>query len=107
MSGAELAGRLVERVTVSRRTGARDAMGGDAAWVLVGSGWAEVRPEKRAAAFVGEALSALPLWRVTMRAGGLRIGDRIGWGARSLIVAELTEDPVLPDRVVGIGEEER
>lgn len=107
MSGAELAGRLVERVTVSRRSDARDAMGSEAAWVLAGSGWAEVRPEKRGPAFVGEALSALPLWRVTMRAGGLQIGDRIGWGARSLIVRELIEDPALPDRIVGIGEEER
>jgi head-tail adaptor len=107
----DLAGRLRERVSVSREEQARDPLGAGGVWSLVGEGWAEVRPEARGALFAGDGRSALPAWRVTMRPVGrgndMTVGDRIGWGERTMIVREARVDPALSDRIVAIAEEER
>jgi head-tail adaptor len=107
----DLAGRLRERVSVSREDQARDPLGAGGVWGLVAERWAEVRPEARGPLFAGDGRSALPAWRLTMRAmgqgGDLAVGDRIGWGTRTMIVREARVDPVLSDRIVAIAEEER
>jgi head-tail adaptor len=106
---AELAGALSERVEVQRRAAERDALGGAAgAWGAVGSTWAEIVPDGTGAPVAGEAIEALPRWRVTLRADAdVAVGDRLIWRGRRLRVRARTDDPRLPDRVLLRAEEER
>lgn len=107
MSG-DYAGRLRERVALLRAGAARDALGaGDGAWEAIALVWAGVEPEGRGPLFSGEARSAQPLWRVTMRPCAVAVGDRIERVDGVLAVREVRRDPRQPDRVVAIGEELR
>lgn len=104
---AGFAGGLRHRVVLSRPNGARDAMGAAEGWSEIGLAWCEVRPEGRGALFVGEARSGLMLWRVTLRARDVAVGDRIEAVGRTMIVREVLDDPALADRIVTIAEEVR
>lgn len=106
---AELAGALSERVELQRRATERDALGGAVgAWVVVGSAWAEIAPERTGPLVAGEAIEALPGWRVTLRADAdVSVGDRLAWRGRRLRVRARIDDPALPDRVQLRAEEER
>lgn len=104
---AGFAGGLRHRVVLSRPSGAQDRLGAAQGWTEIGLAWAEVRPEGRGALFVGEARSGLLLWRVTLRARDIAVGDRIEAVGRTMIVREVLDDPALPDRVVTIAEEGR
>jgi head-tail adaptor len=108
MSG-ELAGRLTERVTIERRGGERDALGGaSGAWTALGTRWAGLAPQPGGPLVVGEALDAAPRWRVILRAGsGVAVGDRLVWRSRRLAVRGVTDDPARPDRTTIEAEEER
>lgn len=106
MSG--LAGHLRERVTLLSPTPARDALGAQGEdWTLVDLVWASAAPEGTGAPFAGDARTALPLWRVTMRPCAVAVGDRIERVSGTIEVRAVVRDPALPDRVVAIGEERR
>ncbi len=108
MSG-ELAGALRERVTIFRRAGARDALGGaSGGWAAIAAAWAAIVPDGAGDEVSGDALDAAPRWRVTLRAPAqATIGDRIGWGARMLRVRGRSDDPAARDRVMLAAEEVR
>lgn len=95
-AASEFAGRIGERVTLSRPVADRDALGGwTGGWRATDTVWAEVEPE------------AKPLfWRVTLRPAALFVGDRIDWGAETLRVRSVRIDPEAPDRMVAIAEQE-
>jgi len=110
MSTGELAGRLRERVTIQRRNPARDAVAGAAGeWVEIGTAWAEIVPTAHAAQVSGDALAAMPCWRVTLRAPGaaIAIDDRMVWHGRMLRVRAIHADPRTPDRITLHMEEQR
>ena len=103
-----LAGLLTQRITISRSTGARDAIGGDAgALATIGTVWAAIAPKGGQPLAEGEARTALPVWAATLRPFDLRVGDTIAWGARTMIVRSVTADPTEPDRIEAIMEEQR
>lgn len=99
---SELAGLLRRRVTIERRDGARDALGGgDGAWTVVAMRWAAIEPDGTGDAVAGEAADAAARFRVTLRPGvQVSIGDRVGWVGRALRVRAIVEDPGRPDRIV-------
>lgn len=98
----EFAGTLRERIVIENPVSSRNAMG------LQEPGWEElcrclaaIAPESVGAATVGQALSAMPVYRVTIRRrDGIGIGQRITWKCRSLIVRQLLDDPAAKDRIV-------
>ena len=101
MSG-EFAGTLRERVVIERPMSTRNAMG------LLEPGWepvcrclASVVLESVGAESEGQALSAMPRYRVTIRnRRGIGIDQRIAWGGRKLMVRQLLDDPRQKDRIV-------
>lgn len=104
----ELAGALQERVTIERRGAERDALGGAVGdWSLVGAGWAAIVSDGFGPVSEADARSALPRWRVTMRRADVRVGDRIMWGERALVVARRGDDPRARDRMILTAEEQR
>ena len=108
MSG-EFSGRLDQRVTLSRRAPDRDALGGASGrWSVLATFWAAIAPDGSGDLVAGDALSAAPRWRVTLRTPcGAVIDDRIGWGDRALRIRARLDDPASPDRIILICEEER
>jgi len=107
MSG-EFAGTMRERITLLTPSAGRDALGGgEEDWTIVDLVWAAVEPAGRGPFFTGDARAALPLWKVTLRPCGVRVGDRIERTSGTIAVREVRIDPALPDRVVAIGEEIR
>jgi head-tail adaptor len=56
----------------------------------------------------GQALSAMPRYRVTIRArDGIALDQRISWGARRMMVRQMLDDPRTKDRIAMICEEVR
>jgi head-tail adaptor len=56
----------------------------------------------------GQALSAMPRFRVTIRRrDGIAIDQRIGWRGRFLMVRQMLDDPREKDRIVMRCEEVR
>lgn len=99
--GAEFAGTLRERIVIERATSVRNAMG------LQEPGWEQVcicsaslvlegpGPESE-----GQALSAMPRYRVTIRRrDGVTVGQRVRWNGRTLMIRQLLDDPVAKDRL--------
>lgn len=106
---SEFAGTLRERVTIERPVSLRNAMGlQEPGWERVCSCLAAVVPEGAGAESEGQALSAMPRYRVTMRQrDGIEIGQRIRWKGRSFVARQLLDDPRLRDRIVMRCEEVR
>ena len=108
MSG-EFAGTLGERILVERSTSVRNAMG------LLEPGWekvcrclASVVLESVGAESEAQALSAMPRYRVTIRArDGIAIDQKITWKARKLMIRQLLDDPCAKDRIAMRCEEVR
>ena len=105
----ELSGALRERVTIERRLGNRDALGGAiGAYSYEGAAWAAFSPLIPADLTAADALSALPRWQVTMRKReGIDLRTRLIWRGRYLGVRGCISDPRDPARMVLTCEEKR
>ncbi len=105
----ELSGALRERVTIERRLGNRDVLGGAAgAYAYNGAAWAAVSPLIPADLTVADSLSALPRWQVTMRKReGIDLKTRLVWRGRFLGVRTVVSDPRDPARMVLTCQEKR
>lgn len=96
-----LAGALKERVAIESPSSERNAMGlWQPGWTLFAKCRASVVPEGVGSESEGMALSAMPRFRVTIRArSGLSVGQRVRWNGRILMVRQVNDDPRLKDRV--------
>lgn len=105
----EFSGTLRERVTLERRLGNRDALGGAVgAYAYDGAAWAAVSPLIPADLTVADSLSALPRWQVTMRKReGVDLKTRVVWRGRFLGVRSVVSDPRDPARMVLTCQEKR
>ena len=99
---AEFAGSLKQRVSIERPTLLRTAGGLlEAGWEAVATCLAAVVAEGVGAEAEGQALSANPRFRVTIRArDGVAVGQRVTWNARVMLVRQRIDDPRLPDRIM-------
>lgn len=102
---SEVAGRLRERVTLSRIAPTRDALGGAGGWETIGAAWAGFAPAGRGAAIVANREAGGARWAVTLRPRDIAVGDRILRGATLLRVTAVLRDPATPDRIVAQAEE--
>ena len=105
----ELSGSLRERVTIERRLGNRDTLGGAVgAYAYDGAAWAAVSPLIPADLTVADSLSALPRWQVTLRKReGIDLKTRLVWRGRFLGVRSVISDPRDPARMVLTCQEKR
>lgn len=105
----ELSGTLRERVTLERRLGNRDALGGAVgAYAYEGAVWAAVSPLIPADLTAADSVSALPRWQVTMRKReGVDLKTRLVWRGRFLGVRAVVSDPRDPARMVLTCQEKR
>ncbi len=105
MSGG-FAGRLSARCTLARPDSARNALGAaSGGWRDYATMWGWIERVGDGAAVADGARAARPRWRVTLRPCAVAIGDRVTFARGALVVAQLIEDPALPDRVSVIGED--
>jgi len=105
----EFAGTLRERIVIENPISLRNAMGlQEPGWQEVCRCLAAVVLESVGPEAEGQALSAMPLYRVTIRQrDGIGIGQRISWKGRQLIACQLLDDPRTRDRIVMRCEEVR
>lgn len=108
MSG-EFLGMLRKRVTIERRLGNRDALGGATGrYAYEGAAWVFVAPMMPADLTEADVLSAMPRWQVTMRKReGIDLRTRLVWRGRFLGVRNIISDPRDPVRMVLTCEEAR
>ncbi len=108
MSG-EFAGSLKQRIRIERPVALRTAGGlQQAGWEEVANCLAAIISEGVGAEAEGQALSANPRFRVTIRArDGIAVGQRVNWGERVMLVRQRIDDPALPDRILLRCEENR
>ena len=99
---SEFAGTLRERITIERPTTSRTPEGlQQPGWEPVASCLAAIAVEGVGPESEGQALSAMPRLRVTIRRrSGVTIDQRIRWKSRTLMVRSVVDDPRLPDRLV-------
>jgi head-tail adaptor len=100
MSG-EFAGTLRERVLIERPISLRNAMGlQQAGWETVCQCRASVALESVGAESEAQALSAMPKFKVTIRAReGISLDQRVSWNGRKLMIRQLLDDPRAKDRI--------
>lgn len=105
----EFAGTLRQRVRIERPVTTRTPTGvQESGWEPVASCLAAVELEGVGPQSEAMALSAMPKLRITIRRrDGVAIDQRIRWGARSLMIRQLLDDPRYPDRLVLRCEEAR
>lgn len=105
----EFAGTLRERIVIERPVSVRNAMGlQEPGWEEVCRCLASVALESVGAESEGQALSAMPRFRVTMRRReGVAIDQRVSWNGRKLMVRQLLDDPRSKDRIAMRCEEVR
>ena len=106
---SEFAGTLRERVIIERASSTRNAMGlQEPGWEPVCRCLASVVLESVGAESEGQALSAMPKYRVTIRRpDGVGIDQRVSWNGRKLMVRQLLEDPRQKERIAMRCEEVR
>lgn len=99
---SEFAGTLSERIRIERPVPSRNAMGlADGGWEPLASCLAAVVPEGSGGEAEAMALSAMPRFRVLIRAReGISIEQRVRWGERVLMIRQLLTDPRAKDRMV-------
>lgn len=100
MSG-EFAGTLRERVLIERPISLRNAMGlQQPGWETVCQCRASVALESVGAESEAQALSAMPKFKVTIRAReGFSLDQRVSWNGRKLMIRQLLDDPRAKDRI--------
>lgn len=105
----EFAGMLKERILIERPRSERTAMGLQiAGWEMVARCLAAIELEGVGPETEAQALSAMPRFRVSIRArDGIAIDQRITWRKRMLMVRQLVDDPRRRDRIVMRCEEVR
>jgi head-tail adaptor len=105
----EFTGTLRERVTIERRLGNRDALGGaSGAYAYDGAAWVAVSPLIPAELAAADSLSAMPRWQVTMRKReGIDLKTRLVWRGRFLGVRGVLSDPRNPAQMLLTCEEKR
>ena len=98
---SEFAGTLRERVIIERPTSVRNAMGlQEPGWERVCECLASIALESVGPEAEGQALSAMPRYRVTIRAREeIAIDQRVSWKGRRLMVRQLLDDPRSKDRI--------
>lgn len=101
MSG-EFAGTLKERIRIERPVSLRTDGGlQQAGWEPVASCLAAVTAEGVGSEAEGQALSAMPRFRVTIRRrDGISVGQRVIWDERAMLVKQRIDDPKLRDRIL-------
>lgn len=106
---SEFAGTLRERIRIERPITTRTPTGvQESGWEPVASCLAAVELEGVGPQSEAMALSAMPKLRVTIRRReGVAIDQRIRWGARTLMIRQLLDDPRYPSRLVFRCEETR
>ena len=106
---SEFAGTLRERVVIEQPISTRNEMGlQEPGWEQVCRWLSSVALESVGAESEGQALSAMPKYRVTIRVrDGIAIDQRVSWNARKLMVRQLLDDPRQKDRIVMRCEEVR
>jgi head-tail adaptor len=97
----EFAGTLRERIIIESKVTNRTPAGvQQEGWATVASCFAAVALDGVGAESEGMALSAMPRFRITIRKrDGIAIDQRIRWGARTLMVRQLVDDPAAKDRL--------
>ena len=106
---SEFAGTLRQRIRIERPVTTRTPTGvQETGWEPFANCLAAIRLEGVGAESEGQALSAMPRLRVTVRRrNGIAIDQRVRWGERVMVVRQLLDDPALPDRLVLRCEEAR
>lgn len=106
---SEFAGSLRERIIIERPGAERTAMGlQTAGWEEVARCLAAITSDGAGAEREGQALSAMPRFRVAIRPReGIAIDQRILWGKRVLMIRQMSDDPRRGDRIVMRCEEVR
>lgn len=99
---SEFAGTLRERIAIDRPTTLRTPTGlQESGWEEVASCLAAIQLEGVGPESEGQALSAMPKLRVTIRRrDGIGIDQRVRWGTRTMMVRQLLDDPRYSDRLV-------
>ena len=105
----EFAGTLRERIVIERPSEMRSAMGLQiAGWEVVARCLAAVEPDGAGSEREGQALSAMPRFKVSIRRrDGVAIDQRIRWGTRLLMIRQMVGDPRIGDRMMMRCEEVR
>jgi len=108
MSG-EFAGTLKDRIRIEKPVPSRTESGlQQAGWELVASCLAAIVAEGAGPEAEGQALSAMPRFKVTIRwREGVAVGQRVVWGERAMLVKQRIDDPMLRDRILLRCEEAR
>jgi head-tail adaptor len=109
MRGAEFAGTLRERIVIEQPVSVRNAMGlQQPGWEQICTCRASIALESVGAESEGQALSAMPRFRVTVRRrDGIQVGQRVGWGERTMTIRQVLDDPLAKDRLTMRCEEVR
>jgi head-tail adaptor len=106
---SEFAGTLRERIVIEQPTSVRNDMGlREPGWEEVCRCLANVAPANIGPQAEGQALSAMPRFRVTIRRrDGIALDQRISWSGRMMMVRQLLDDPRAKDRISMLCEEVR
>ena len=106
---SEFTGTLRERILVEQPISVRNAMGlQEPGWEEICRCLASIALESVGQQSEGQALSAMPKFRVTIRwREGIAIDQRISWNGRKLMVRQLLDDPRTKDRITMRCEEVR
>jgi head-tail adaptor len=98
----EFSGLLRERIAIERPVNLRNAMGlQQAGWEPVCRALASVTLDQVGAEAEGQALSAMPRYKVLIRwREGIAIDQRVQWRGRTLAIRHLLDDPRRRDRIL-------
>ena len=98
---SEFAGSLRERIIIEQPISVRNEMGLQVpGWQQVCRCLASVVLESVGQESEGQALSAMPKFRVTIRQrDGIALDQRITWNERKLMVRQMLDDPRTKDRI--------
>lgn len=98
---SEFVGTLRERIVIERPVSVRNEMGlQEPGWEVVCTCLASIALESIGEEAEGQALSAMPRLRVTIRRrDGIALDQRVSWNSRILMVRQLLDDPRAKDRI--------